>query len=99
MTAKKTKLNVVNLKIESCLKCPHVGVERDPSSGDSFDWQDESLVCYNEDNDKKHVDTKSDLGGYEWKAPARRIVGYSRCAEREYIREKMGIPDWCPLRK
>ena len=32
--AKKTK----TLKISNCLECPRHGTERDPSSGDSFDW-------------------------------------------------------------
>lgn len=82
------------LKINSCLECPHHGVERDPSSDDNFDWQDHSLVCYKA---RKGKSVGSELGGYTWKAPARRICGFSRDPEREYRREKMGIPEWCPL--
>ena len=84
------------LKITSCLNCPHHGFERDPSSHDSFDWQDDALVCYKA-RKSKYVQTCSDLGGYEYKAPARIIVGASRNAEAEYKRNKVGIPDWCPL--
>jgi hypothetical protein len=89
--------NTKTIKITSCLNCPHHGIERDPSSGDSFDWQDESLVCYNVGKAKVGVEIRSDLGGYEWRAPARRIVGFSRNAKREYVTTKMGIPKWCPL--
>jgi hypothetical protein len=85
------------LHIKSCLQCPHHGEERDPSSGDSFDWQDSSLVCYNVGRAKRHVRTSSELGGYPWKAPARVICGFSRDPKAEYKREKMGIPKWCPL--
>jgi hypothetical protein len=84
------------LKIKSCLACPHHGFERDPSSGDSFDWMDESLVCYKA-RKSKHTRTMSDLGYYEWKAPARRIVGFARNPKQEYITDKVGIPKWCPL--
>jgi hypothetical protein len=84
------------LKITSCLNCPHHGVERDPSSGDSFDWQDDALVCYKA-RKSQYTQTSSDLGHYEWKAPARIIVGGSRNAAGEYKRGKYGIPEWCPL--
>lgn len=85
------------LQLDSCLKCPHHGTERDPSSGDSFDWQDTSLVCYNVGKAKKGVRSSSELGGYPWKAPARVICGYSRDPESEYKRDGHKIPDWCPL--
>jgi len=88
----------VNLKITSCDQCPHHGLERDPSSGDSFDWQDESLVCYMAGNHKDARD-RSELGGYGWKAPAMVICGFSRSAISEYKRLDGEIPDWCPLRK
>jgi hypothetical protein len=83
------------LKINSCLQCPHHGVERDPSSGDSFDWQDDALVCYKARG--KFTQTKSNLGGYVWKGEARIIIGASRSAVFEYKNRKLGIPDWCPL--
>lgn len=81
------------LKIKSCLDCPHHGTEHDPSSGDSFDWHDEALVCYKAKG--KHVVTGGD--GYQWSKPARRIVGYSRNPESEYKRDGAEIPEWCPL--
>lgn len=85
----------VTLIITSCLQCPHHGVERDPSSGDSFDWGDESLVCYEAKGEK--VVAMSDLGGYQWKKPARRICGFSRNPASEYKRDGEMVPDWCPL--
>ena len=89
-------LKSVKLTITNCLECPHHGTERDPSSDDSFDWQDESLVCY---LSKTETRSSSELGGYGWSKPGRVICGFSRNAESEYKREKMGIPDWCPLKK
>ena len=88
--AKVTK----TLKIKSCLDCPFHGVERDPSSSDSFDWHDDALVCYKARPSKYKV-TGGDAG--PWKAPARRIVGYSRSAVSEYERDGQPIPEWCPL--
>lgn len=96
-TTKKLKMShtvTKTLKLTSCLQCPHHGTERDPSSGDSFDWQDDSLVCYLA---KTKTRNQSELGGYPWKAPARVICGFSRCAEQEYARNGAKIPDWCPL--
>jgi ssDNA-binding Zn-finger/Zn-ribbon topoisomerase 1 len=93
---KKEDAGVV-LKLTSCLQCPNHGLERDPSSGDSFDWQDESLVCYAARGPQ--VVAQSDLGGYSWKGPARRICGFSRNAKREYEQSGGEVPEWCPLRK
>jgi hypothetical protein len=84
----------VVLKIDSCLVCPHHGVERDPSSDDSFDWMDESLVCYVAKSGKV---SGGDAGA--WSKPARRIVGYSRNPVSEYKRDGQEIPKWCPLKK
>ena len=88
------KTRAVSLKITSCLQCPHHGIERDPSSGDSFDWYDHSLVCYAAKSNTRY---ESELGGYLWKKPARVILGWSRDPESEYKRGKHGVPDWCPL--
>ena len=82
------------LKIKSCLECPHHGFERDPSSGDSFDWQDDALVC------KKTKPSAAELKSrllHEGDKSGRIIVGASRSAEAEYKRDGEKIPKWCPL--
>jgi hypothetical protein len=86
--------NVKMLPIRSCLGCPHHGIERDPSSSDSFDFQDTALVCRlaKVPRDQRPSDMQ-----YTWKQPARRILGYSRGPEKEYRRNGEKIPDWCPL--
>lgn len=88
---RKTKRIIV---LTSCLECPHHAIERDPSSSDSFDFYDSSLVCRLAPVPKDQE--PSDLQGY-WKQPARRILGYSRNPEREYREDGEKIPDWCPL--
>jgi hypothetical protein len=97
LSTRKKKDDGVTLKIANCLQCPNHGIERDPSSGDSFDWGDSSLVCYAANG--KDVVSRSDLGNYVWKAPARRICSYSRNPAHEYKHDGAKIPNWCPLRK
>jgi len=85
----------VMLKLKSCLDCPHHFTEHDPSSHDSFDWQDDALVC------KASKPPKGEVEGrlLHDDPPGRIIVGGSRCAESEYENHGAKIPKWCPLRK
>lgn len=90
------KKDAVTIKIESCLACPNHGIERDPSSGDSFDAYDTALVCL------KAPPPPGQADDAPWRKdwpPCRAIVSYSRNPASEYEREKVGIPAWCPLRK
>jgi hypothetical protein len=86
----------VTVKITSCLDCAKHGIERDPSSGDSFDWQDNALVCKAAKPPKGEVESRL----LHDDPPGRIILGASRCAESEY-KNKRGdkIPKWCPLRR
>jgi hypothetical protein len=86
---KKTK----TIKIMSCLQCPHHGIERDPSSGDSFDWYDTSLVCRLADAPKE----EESLRILAFEKPGRAIVCCSRNPNAEYKRDGEPIPKWCPL--
>lgn len=82
------------LQITSCLQCPFHGIERDPSSDDSFDAWDEALVC------KKTKPSKKELAMriyHEGDDSGRIIVGASRNPEREYKGDGEPIPEWCPL--
>ena len=75
------------LKIDNCLDCPHSKEIQDPSSGDSFDWNDVSLCCTKTPLSRPE---KTDRGEV---VPGRRIIAY----ERVIRRSEAAVPTWCPL--
>ena len=87
------KTRTKTIKITSCLQCPHHGFERDPSSGDSFDWQDTALVCRLAKASKEERASRL----IAWEREGKAIVGCSRNPEGEYTRSGQPIPKWCPL--
>lgn len=73
------------IAITNCLDCPYSKEIQDPSSDDSWDFHDVSLLCM-----KRKRPTSVDRWNPE---------GYRHIAgpDRSIRRKDCDIPEWCPL--
>jgi hypothetical protein len=72
---------------DNCLDCPAHKTVMDPSSGDSFDWHDEAVLCGHSEN----ADGAKDYWGKPY--PNRPVITCERPGSRKYTKR----PTWCPL--
>lgn len=78
------------LKINNCLQCPNHMVIRDPDPHDSFNFDDQAVVC------KLMSDKKVDI-----KSPYASDRQHFRCVTSScrphHLEKECDIPKWCPL--
>lgn len=80
----------VTIKIESCMDCHNHIVDRDPDPHDSFNSDDEAVLCRLCPNTEHKMHYAQALGEFAFKPITLSCRPYMK-------RKETNIPEWCPL--
>ena len=77
---------------ENCMDCTAHRVIKDPDPDDSFNYDDQAIVCSLTPNPEKNMESKHPADWSNYRAISVAVRPYN-------LRKEADTPEWCPKKK